>query len=131
MGRLSVLLLGVANAFYLPGLAPVSYCREGQENPGDQPCTADIELFVNKLTSHDSAITFEYRYVYLTFRSANFYSVRSISAKIPKVKNPQQKTSVKSYSASEFDLPHTDSSSIVRSPARKSARKSTPEMMTT
>jgi hypothetical protein len=62
MGRLSVLLLGVANAFYLPGLAPVSYCREGQENPGDQPCTADIELFVNKLTSHDSAIPFEYRY---------------------------------------------------------------------
>jgi len=60
MGRLSVLLLGVANAFYLPGLAPVSYCREGQENPGDQPCTADIELFVNKLTSHDSAIPFEY-----------------------------------------------------------------------
>jgi len=43
--------------FYLPGLAPVSYCQAGKEQEG---CNKKIELLVNRLTSHESVIPFEY-----------------------------------------------------------------------
>lgn len=45
-------------AFYLPGLAPVSYCEPGkQTSPG---CLSKIELFVNRLDSVESVIPYEY-----------------------------------------------------------------------
>ena len=88
--RAILLLLGSASSFYLPGLgmwyqhkilfwsnfryrfkyftsvckrnhdkAPVSYCREESQDPENQ-CKSDFEIFVNRLTSSDSAIPFEY-----------------------------------------------------------------------
>ena len=50
-------LIGGASSFYLPGLAPVSYCKAGEESA---ECESKIELFVNRLTSTDSVIPFEY-----------------------------------------------------------------------
>ncbi|XP_031555526.1 transmembrane 9 superfamily member 2-like [Actinia tenebrosa] len=44
-------------SFYLPGLAPVSYCEKGKE---DQGCKSKIDLFVNRLDSVDSVIPYEY-----------------------------------------------------------------------
>ncbi|XP_015747209.1 PREDICTED: transmembrane 9 superfamily member 2-like [Acropora digitifera] len=45
-------------AFYLPELAPVSYCEPGkQTSPG---CLSKIELFVNRLDSVKSVIPYEY-----------------------------------------------------------------------
>ena len=41
------------------GKAPVSYCREESQDPENQ-CKSDFEIFVNRLTSSDSAIPFEY-----------------------------------------------------------------------
>lgn len=43
--------------FYLPGLAPVSYCPKDAET---ENCKSEIELLVNRLTSHESVIPFEY-----------------------------------------------------------------------
>ncbi|KXJ23174.1 transmembrane 9 superfamily member 2 [Exaiptasia diaphana] len=44
-------------SFYLPGLAPVSYCLKENEEKG---CKARIDLYVNRLDSVDSVIPFEY-----------------------------------------------------------------------
>ena len=44
------------NSFYLPGLAPVTYCS----NPELTTCTSDIKLFVNRLNSKESVIPYEY-----------------------------------------------------------------------
>ncbi|XP_032993150.1 transmembrane 9 superfamily member 2-like [Lacerta agilis] len=58
---LAVLLLGgpasLCGAFYLPGLAPVSFCDEGGEKAG---CKSKIELFVNRLDSVESVLPYEY-----------------------------------------------------------------------
>ena len=50
-------LIGAASSFYLPGLAPVGYCKVGEES---EECRSKIDLFVNRLTSTDSVIPFEY-----------------------------------------------------------------------
>ena len=39
--------LGCVSSFYLPGLAPVTYC----DNSEIQGCTSDIKLFVNNCLS--------------------------------------------------------------------------------
>ncbi|XP_064319005.1 transmembrane 9 superfamily member 2 isoform X2 [Phalacrocorax carbo] len=60
MGLLAAGLLLVAPlcaAFYLPGLAPVSFCEEGEESEG---CKSLIELFVNRLDSVESVLPYEY-----------------------------------------------------------------------
>ncbi|KAJ7318663.1 transmembrane 9 super member 2 [Desmophyllum pertusum] len=44
-------------AFYLPGLAPVSYCEPGRTSPA---CVSKIELFVNRLDSVETVIPYEY-----------------------------------------------------------------------
>ncbi|KAJ8390561.1 hypothetical protein AAFF_G00101670 [Aldrovandia affinis] len=44
--------------FYLPGLAPVSFCEEGKDN-GDE-CQSTIQLFVNRLDSVESVLPYEY-----------------------------------------------------------------------
>ncbi|XP_040567137.1 transmembrane 9 superfamily member 2 [Lepeophtheirus salmonis] len=57
---LILLLLSYSNlvkGFYLPGLAPVTYC----ENPDKlKRCQTEIPLFVNRLNSDESIIPYEY-----------------------------------------------------------------------
>ena len=70
------LLLSSATAFYLPGLAPVTYCTTkvclvyidrgsgcthsvAQEST---TCSNDIKLFVNRLNSEESVIPYEYHH---------------------------------------------------------------------
>ncbi|XP_072267780.1 transmembrane 9 superfamily member 2 [Pyxicephalus adspersus] len=62
--NLLVLLLALAacmprpgSAFYLPGLAPVSFCEPGKQT---EDCKTDIELFVNRLDSVESVLPYEY-----------------------------------------------------------------------
>lgn len=50
-------LLCSSTAFYLPGLAPVSFCEE--TNGGDD-CQTTVELFVNRLDSVESVLPYEY-----------------------------------------------------------------------
>ncbi|KAJ3588376.1 hypothetical protein NHX12_011969 [Muraenolepis orangiensis] len=45
------------SAFYLPGLAPVSFCKEGK---GADDCQTSIQLFVNRLDSVESVLPYEY-----------------------------------------------------------------------
>ncbi|XP_077388390.1 transmembrane 9 superfamily member 2-like isoform X2 [Festucalex cinctus] len=45
------------SAFYLPGLAPVSFCEEGEGKP---ECQKEIQLFVNRLDSVESVLPYEY-----------------------------------------------------------------------
>ncbi|XP_040261938.1 transmembrane 9 superfamily member 2-like [Bufo bufo] len=54
-----VLLLctGWCSAFYLPGLAPVSFCEEGKEKVN---CKSQMELFVNRLDSVQSLLPYNY-----------------------------------------------------------------------
>ncbi|CAH0556998.1 unnamed protein product [Brassicogethes aeneus] len=51
------LLIFNCKAFYLPGLAPVNYCREEDES---SKCKKTVELFVNRLNSEESVIPYEY-----------------------------------------------------------------------
>ncbi|XP_053895204.1 transmembrane 9 superfamily member 2-like [Malaclemys terrapin pileata] len=56
-----ILLLGcsapLCAAFYLPGLAPVSFCEPDKASEG---CQSKIELFVNRLDSVESVLPYEY-----------------------------------------------------------------------
>ncbi|EMP27468.1 Transmembrane 9 superfamily member 2 [Chelonia mydas] len=56
-----ILLLGcsapLCAAFYLPGLAPVSFCEPAKES---ESCQSKIELFVNRLDSVESVLPYEY-----------------------------------------------------------------------
>uniref|UniRef100_A0A3Q1B247 Transmembrane 9 superfamily member n=1 Tax=Amphiprion ocellaris TaxID=80972 RepID=A0A3Q1B247_AMPOC len=55
---LAAALLAPAAAFYLPGLAPVSFCEPGNDKVPD--CKSTIELFVNRLDSVESVLPYEY-----------------------------------------------------------------------
>uniref|UniRef100_A0A673A1N9 Transmembrane 9 superfamily member n=1 Tax=Sphaeramia orbicularis TaxID=375764 RepID=A0A673A1N9_9TELE len=55
---LGAALLGLASGFYLPGLAPVSFCEPGKDEVPD--CRSTIELFVNRLDSVESVLPYEY-----------------------------------------------------------------------
>lgn len=46
------------SAFYLPGLAPVSFCDE--KDKAGEDCQTDIQLFVNRLDSVESVLPYEY-----------------------------------------------------------------------
>uniref|UniRef100_A0AAQ4PP79 Transmembrane 9 superfamily member n=1 Tax=Gasterosteus aculeatus aculeatus TaxID=481459 RepID=A0AAQ4PP79_GASAC len=52
-----VLYFSSCSAFYLPGLAPVSFCEEGN---GSEDCQTGITLFVNRLDSVESVLPYEY-----------------------------------------------------------------------
>ncbi|KAH8010079.1 hypothetical protein HPB51_024754 [Rhipicephalus microplus] len=52
-------VLHVASAFYLPGLAPVNYCKPGSTT---KQCQTKIDLFVNRLDSDESVIPYEYQH---------------------------------------------------------------------
>ncbi|XP_050527570.1 transmembrane 9 superfamily member 2 [Daktulosphaira vitifoliae] len=43
--------------FYLPGLAPVNYCKEDTSQ-----CKSNVEMYVNRLNSDESVIPYEYHY---------------------------------------------------------------------
>uniref|UniRef100_A0A8C6KLD4 Transmembrane 9 superfamily member n=3 Tax=Nothobranchius TaxID=28779 RepID=A0A8C6KLD4_NOTFU len=45
------------SAFYLPGLAPVSFCEKVKDN---EECETEIQLFVNRLDSVESVLPYEY-----------------------------------------------------------------------
>uniref|UniRef100_G3NCR4 Transmembrane 9 superfamily member n=1 Tax=Gasterosteus aculeatus aculeatus TaxID=481459 RepID=G3NCR4_GASAC len=55
---LAAALLSAAAGFYLPGLAPVSFCEPGKNQVPD--CKSTIELFVNRLDSVESVLPYEY-----------------------------------------------------------------------
>uniref|UniRef100_A0A7N6AHZ3 Transmembrane 9 superfamily member n=1 Tax=Anabas testudineus TaxID=64144 RepID=A0A7N6AHZ3_ANATE len=55
---LGAALLARAAGFYLPGLAPVSFCEAGHDQVPD--CRSTIELFVNRLDSVESVLPYEY-----------------------------------------------------------------------
>uniref|UniRef100_A0A8C7MPQ3 Transmembrane 9 superfamily member n=1 Tax=Oncorhynchus kisutch TaxID=8019 RepID=A0A8C7MPQ3_ONCKI len=52
------LLLHSATSFYLPGLAPVSFCEPGQA--GKENEVPDCKIFVNRLDSVESVLPYEY-----------------------------------------------------------------------
>jgi len=49
-------ILSLSTGFYLPGLAPVTYCQNAEEGK----CRSEINLLVNRLNSEESVIPFEY-----------------------------------------------------------------------
>ena len=53
---LVLVLVSSVNSFYLPGLAPVTYCNKEE----DKRCQSEIPLYVNRLNSEESVIPFEY-----------------------------------------------------------------------
>jgi transmembrane 9 superfamily protein 2/4 len=58
--RLALVLLAfsrLAAAFYLPGLAPKSYCKRGFTTP---TCTSQLDVFVNRLDSVEAVLPYEY-----------------------------------------------------------------------
>lgn len=55
---LLVVLVSESNQFYLPGLAPVNYCRK---NEGSN-CKSDVTLYVNRLNTEESVIPYEYHH---------------------------------------------------------------------
>ena len=65
-----VLSLCSVSSFYLPGLAPVTYC----DNPDIKTCSNDIKLFVNRLNSEESVIPYEY-HQYVDISLQGRYSV--------------------------------------------------------
>ncbi|XP_036404742.1 transmembrane 9 superfamily member 2 [Megalops cyprinoides] len=54
----TLVALSHCSGFYLPGLAPVSFCEEGKDSSDD--CQSDIQLFVNRLDSVESVLPYEY-----------------------------------------------------------------------
>ncbi|XP_055376353.1 transmembrane 9 superfamily member 2 [Condylostylus longicornis] len=47
--------------FYLPGLAPVNYCKKG-EFSSPSSCKSDVILYVNRLNTEESVIPYEYHH---------------------------------------------------------------------
>lgn len=54
-----LVIISTANGFYLPGLAPVNYCKEGDIN---KSCKKEVILYVNRLNTEESIIPYEYEY---------------------------------------------------------------------
>ncbi|XP_062380336.1 transmembrane 9 superfamily protein member 5 isoform X2 [Sardina pilchardus] len=52
---ISCIAICSCSGFYLPGLAPVSFCEEKTDE-----CLSDIKLFVNRLDSVESVLPYEY-----------------------------------------------------------------------
>lgn len=49
----------LSNCFYLPGLAPVNYCKEGETS---STCKSEVALYVNRLNTEESVIPYEYHH---------------------------------------------------------------------
>ncbi|VEN51336.1 unnamed protein product [Callosobruchus maculatus] len=46
-------------SFYLPGLAPVNYCKNGEDT---NTCKSKVDLYVNRLNTEESVIPYEYNH---------------------------------------------------------------------
>lgn len=55
-----VMTVVAVQAFYLPGLAPVNYCKKG--NDEEAKCQSNVPLYVNRLNSEESIIPYEYEH---------------------------------------------------------------------
>ncbi|XP_039521681.1 transmembrane 9 superfamily member 2 isoform X1 [Pimephales promelas] len=55
----SLTLLSSSVGFYLPGLAPVSFCEKNSKGDAGE-CQSEIQLFVNRLDSVESVLPYEY-----------------------------------------------------------------------
>jgi len=55
----TVVIISTANGFYLPGLAPVNYCKDKGLT---KSCKKDVILYVNRLNTEESIIPYEYEY---------------------------------------------------------------------
>ncbi|CAH0380589.1 unnamed protein product [Bemisia tabaci] len=53
-------LLHTISGFYLPGLAPVNYCRA--ELKAIKSCKSDVPLYVNRLNTEELIMPYEYHY---------------------------------------------------------------------
>ncbi|KAL0974135.1 hypothetical protein UPYG_G00216100 [Umbra pygmaea] len=53
----TLVAFGSCSGFYLPGLAPVSFCEVGSET---DDCKALVQLYVNRLDSVESVLPYEY-----------------------------------------------------------------------
>ncbi|KAM9413181.1 transmembrane 9 superfamily member 2-like isoform 1-T1 [Salvelinus alpinus] len=53
----TLVAFSTCSGFYLPGLAPVSFCEDGK---GGDDCQTLIQLFVNRLDSVESVLPYEY-----------------------------------------------------------------------
>ncbi|KAK6622673.1 transmembrane 9 superfamily member 2 [Polyplax serrata] len=53
-----VVALNIVSGFYLPGLAPVNYCLEGEY--ATHGCKSDIPLYVNRLNTEQIVLPFDY-----------------------------------------------------------------------
>jgi len=51
-------LINTIYSFYLPGLAPVSFCKKGQES--SDKCKNEVMVYVNRLDSVENIIPYEY-----------------------------------------------------------------------
>lgn len=49
----------IITAFYLPGLAPKTYCKRSVET---KTCRSNVDIFVNRLDSVESVLPFEYNH---------------------------------------------------------------------
>lgn len=56
---LSLCLCQFAGGFYLPGLAPVNFCKKMEAT---ETCLSDVRLYVNRLDSDQSVIPYEYHH---------------------------------------------------------------------
>ncbi|SPP79621.1 transmembrane 9 superfamily member 2 [Drosophila guanche] len=52
-------LLTLGGAFYLPGLAPVNFCKKTDTS---STCKSDVILYVNRLNTEESVIPYEYHH---------------------------------------------------------------------
>ncbi|CAL1613730.1 unnamed protein product [Knipowitschia caucasica] len=57
LGLVLVCSLVSCSGFYLPGLAPVSFCEDGKAG---EDCPTKIQLYVNRLDSVESVLPYEY-----------------------------------------------------------------------
>ncbi|KAI5704621.1 hypothetical protein M8J75_007314 [Diaphorina citri] len=55
-----VISFNLVHSFYLPGLAPVNYCKAGEATSSS--CKSSIKLYVNRLNTLESIIPYEYHH---------------------------------------------------------------------
>ncbi|XP_075211527.1 transmembrane 9 superfamily protein member 2 [Lycorma delicatula] len=53
-------LILCSRGFYLPGLAPVNYCKKSDMTSAS--CLSEVDLYVNRLNTEESAIPYEYHH---------------------------------------------------------------------
>ncbi|CAG9835201.1 unnamed protein product [Diabrotica balteata] len=62
LSKLVILIVWInvlVEGFYLPGLAPVNYCKKEDES---DTCKSEVKLFVNRLNTDESIIPYEYNH---------------------------------------------------------------------